>query len=111
MGRRREYNLHHIQFTRVKFASLNLNTDDDFPRPVYTQVEEKGGSFLGGSKPCIADIAVFGVLRSLTNFDTFDDIMTNTKVKPWYERVQQEVGEASRISEKIEHQAGEMLAS
>lgn len=66
---------------------------------VMSKVDEKGGKFLGGSEPSIADVAVFGVMRSLTNFDTFNDVMTSTKVKPWYERMQAAVGESARIQE------------
>jgi len=62
-------------------------------------VKEKGTSFLGGSEPNVADLAVFGVLRSLLNFDTFDDLMANTELRPWYERMEIAVGEPSQLKD------------
>ncbi|KAJ8908093.1 hypothetical protein NDN08_008188 [Rhodosorus marinus] len=62
-------------------------------------VNEKGTNFLGGSEPNVADLAVFGVLRSLLNFDTFDDLMANTELRPWYERMEIAVGEPSRLKD------------
>jgi len=35
----------------------------------------KGRPFLGGDKPDLADLAVFGVVRSVTGTDTFNDLM------------------------------------
>ncbi len=31
--------------------------------------------FLGGDKPDLADLAVFGVIRAVTGTDTFNDLM------------------------------------
>mmetsp|Transcript_11269 Transcript_11269/g.47012 ORF Transcript_11269/g.47012 Transcript_11269/m.47012 type:complete len:154 (-) Transcript_11269:1324-1785(-) len=62
-------------------------------------VNEKGTNFLGGSEPNVADLAVFGVLRSLLNFDTFNDLMANTELRPWYERMEIAVGEPSRLKD------------
>ena len=53
-------------------------------------------AFCGGDKPNLADIAVFGVLRAVKTFDTFEDAKANTSVGPWYKRMQEEVGVASR---------------
>mmetsp|Transcript_27962 Transcript_27962/g.38656 ORF Transcript_27962/g.38656 Transcript_27962/m.38656 type:complete len:365 (-) Transcript_27962:214-1308(-) len=51
-------------------------------------------SFMGGeSKPNLADLAVFGVIRAVKGMDTFTDIMANTSVKPWYDRMDALVGE------------------
>lgn len=35
----------------------------------------KGRPFLGGDKPDLADLAVFGVVRAVTGTDTFNDLM------------------------------------
>jgi len=43
--------------------------------------------FLGGDKPNLADTATFGVLRAVQTMDTFQDVMANTGIKPWYERM------------------------
>ena len=54
-------------------------------------------SFLGGDKPNLADLAVFGVIRAISGMDTFTDIMLNTKMQPWYAKMSSVVGDASRI--------------
>jgi len=54
--------------------------------------------FLGGNSPSIADIEVFGVMRSIVGTDTFMDLQHNTGVGPWYERMMQAVGQSSRLS-------------
>lgn len=35
----------------------------------------QGRPFLGGDKPDLADLAVFGVVRAVTGTDTFNDLM------------------------------------
>lgn len=42
------------------------------------------GRFLGGEDPCLADLEVYGVLRSLEGLDVFTDLMSSTQVGPWY---------------------------
>lgn len=32
--------------------------------------------------------AVFGVLRVMEGLEAFDDMMENTKIKPWYKRME-----------------------
>eukprot|EP00186_Timspurckia_oligopyrenoides_P000154 CAMPEP_0182446514 /NCGR_PEP_ID=MMETSP1172-20130603/4255_1 /TAXON_ID=708627 /ORGANISM="Timspurckia oligopyrenoides, Strain CCMP3278" /LENGTH=98 /DNA_ID=CAMNT_0024642459 /DNA_START=159 /DNA_END=455 /DNA_ORIENTATION=- len=56
-------------------------------------------AFLGGNEPNLADIAVFGVLRSIENYDTFKDMITNSKVSPWYTRMTEKTGAPSRLTE------------
>ena len=56
-----------------------------------------GAAFCGGDKPNVADISVFGVLRAVKTFETFDDALANVKsVEGWYRRMEKEVGEATR---------------
>lgn len=54
--------------------------------------------FMGGDAPNLADIAFFGVLRAVKTFDTFRDIMANTQLRPWFERMEPLVGASSRIA-------------
>lgn len=54
--------------------------------------------FLGGSQPNLADLAVFGVVKSVTGTDTFMDLMHRTQIGKWYERMMAQVGESSRVS-------------
>ena len=43
-----------------------------------------GAAFCGGDVPNVADISVFGVLRAVKTFETFDDALANVKsVEGW----------------------------
>jgi microsomal prostaglandin-E synthase 2 len=53
--------------------------------------------FMGGEQPCLADLGLFGVLRAVKGFDTFHDVMQNTQLAPWFERMEAAVGPSSRI--------------
>ena len=57
-----------------------------------------GRSFLGGDAPNLADLAVFGVIRSVTCTDTFNALMHSTGIGPWYARMMGAVGQSSRLS-------------
>ena len=46
----------------------------------------------------MADIAVFGVIRSVTCTDTFMDLMHNSRISDWYEQMMKAVGDSSRLS-------------
>ena len=54
--------------------------------------------FMGGEQPNLADLAVFGVVKSVTGTDTFHDLMHKTDIGAWYERMMSEVPASSRIS-------------
>ena len=54
--------------------------------------------FHGGDEPDLADIAVFGVIRSVTCTDTFMDLMHNSRISHWYEQMMKAVGDSSRLS-------------
>ena len=54
--------------------------------------------FHGGDEPDLADIAVFGVIRSVTCTDTFMDLMHNSRISDWYEQMMKAVGDSSRLS-------------
>lgn len=54
-------------------------------------------TFFGGSKPNLADISMFGVIRSVTGTDTFMDLMHNTRIGPWYEHMMAAVGNSSQL--------------
>ena len=57
-----------------------------------------GQRFMGGDTPNLADLSLFGVIRSVTGTDTFMDLMHQTKIAPWYEAMMAAVGESSRLS-------------
>ncbi|CAH0703394.1 unnamed protein product [Spodoptera exigua] len=47
-------------------------------------VQSKGTPFLGGDKPNLADVTVFGVLSSIEGCTAFQDLKKNTAVEKWY---------------------------
>ncbi|CAJ0968268.1 unnamed protein product, partial [Ranitomeya imitator] len=69
------------------------NLQDDVRQDLYRAANTwvaavgKERKFLGGSQPNLADLAVYGVLRVMEGLQSFDDMMANTKIKPWYQRM------------------------
>ena len=51
----------------------------------------------GGSKPNLADLAVFGVLRPIRYLKSGRDMVENTRIGEWYTKMENSVGESSRI--------------
>ncbi|KAF7006207.1 hypothetical protein CFC21_021265 [Triticum aestivum] len=58
-----------------------------------------GRNFLGGSKPNLADLAAFGVLRPIRYLQSGKDMVEHTQIGEWYQRMEDAVGEPSRIPE------------
>ncbi|KAJ6418608.1 hypothetical protein OIU84_001886 [Salix udensis] len=56
-----------------------------------------GREFLGGSKPNLADIAVFGVLRPIRYLRSGRDMVEQTRIGDWYTRMENAVGVSARI--------------
>ncbi|XP_057459993.1 uncharacterized protein LOC130750411 [Actinidia eriantha] len=56
-----------------------------------------GRDFLGGSKPNLADLAVYGVLRPIRYLRSGGDMVEHTRIGEWYTRMENTVGESSRI--------------
>ncbi|XP_051150827.1 uncharacterized protein LOC127265170 [Andrographis paniculata] len=56
-----------------------------------------GRDFLGGSKPNLADLAVYGVLRPIRYLKSGKDMVEHTRIGNWYARMENAVGESSRI--------------
>ncbi|CAF1242516.1 unnamed protein product [Adineta steineri] len=59
-------------------------------------------NFLGGSEPNLADLNVYGVLTAIQGCEAFQDLMTNTKIQPWFERMKNLV-EPHRIDTPVRH--------
>nr|XP_016510195.1 PREDICTED: prostaglandin E synthase 2-like [Nicotiana tabacum] len=57
----------------------------------------KGRDFLGGSKPNLADLAVYGVLRPIRYLKSGRDMVENTRIGDWYSRMESAVGVSARI--------------
>jgi len=56
-------------------------------------VKSSKGKFLGGDKPNLADLAVYGALSAVEGCEAFLDLEANTKIKPWFEATKKAVQE------------------
>ncbi|KAG9335362.1 hypothetical protein JZ751_005284 [Albula glossodonta] len=78
---------------------VKYRLQDDVREDLYKAINEwvsaigKKRKFMGGLQPNIADLDVYAVLKVMEGLKTFDDIMENTKVKSWYQRVEQAIQE------------------
>ncbi|XP_044764612.1 prostaglandin E synthase 2 [Coccinella septempunctata] len=61
-------------------------------------IQKKGGKFMGGAKPNLADLAVFGVLNSIEGCLAFEDLLKNSKIKVWFELMKTEVDKNKMIA-------------
>ncbi|WCJ42078.1 Prostaglandin E synthase 2 [Euphorbia peplus] len=94
--------------TAMYFVSKNLKKKyniTDERAALYEAAETwvdalDGRQFLGGSKPNLADLAVFGVLRPIRYLRSGKDMVEHTRIGEWYTRMENSVGESSRIKEK-----------
>lgn len=55
--------------------------------------------FMGGQHPDMSDLAVFGIIRAVQNTDAFYDMLDHSRIKPWWFRMVETVGESSRVEE------------
>jgi len=42
------------------------------------------GNFLGGEKPNLADISMYGVLLVMENLQVWDDLLSHSNIKNWF---------------------------
>ncbi|KAK3269432.1 hypothetical protein CYMTET_22126 [Cymbomonas tetramitiformis] len=87
-----------------KFVLKKRHGIEDERAELYASVEEwvkavGEREFLGGKQPNNADLSVFGVIRAVHGLDTWKDVMSETSVGPWYERMEAAVGGSSVILE------------
>ena len=79
------------------------NLPGDERTHLYEQAEKwvkdlEGNDFHGGSKPDLADLSVFGVIRAVEGFQTFKDMMSkNTQMSEWWSRMEKEVGGSAQV--------------
>ncbi|KAJ1133748.1 hypothetical protein NDU88_000224 [Pleurodeles waltl] len=75
------------------------NLQDDVRQDLYKAANDwvkaigKHRPFMGGDQPNLADLAVYGVLRVTEGLQTFDDVMSNSKIGPWYLRMEKVIQE------------------
>lgn len=55
------------------------------------ELESKKSPFCGGKTPNLADLALFGALSSMEGCQAFADILSNTKIEPWFQAVKKYV--------------------
>lgn len=82
------------------------NLKDDVRQSLYDdvnrwlkEIKARGTPFMGGQNPDLADLAVYGILKSMEGCSAFQDLKQNTKVETWY----------NQVTEKIEQHAGSAL--
>ena len=51
----------------------------------------KGKEFAGGAVPNYADVCVFGCLKAIDRTAAFKEIMAETAIQPWYDRMKTKV--------------------
>ncbi|XP_051892837.1 prostaglandin E synthase 2 isoform X1 [Pristis pectinata] len=79
------------------------NLHDDVRQDLYKAVDQwvaavgKHRPFMGGNMPNLADLAVYGVLRVMEGLEAFNDIMANTKIKPWYQRMEENIRKGQEV--------------
>ncbi|XP_078502742.1 prostaglandin E synthase 2 [Lissotriton helveticus] len=70
---------------------------DDVRQDLYKAADDwvkaigKHRPFMGGEQPNLADLAVYGVLRVTEGLETFHDLMSNSKIGPWYCRMERAI--------------------
>eukprot|EP00062_Callorhinchus_milii_P014882 gi/632964525/ref/XP_007898439.1/ PREDICTED: prostaglandin E synthase 2 [Callorhinchus milii] len=81
--------------------NLQDNVREDLYKAANKWVAAVGShrKFMGGSTPNLADLAVYGVLRVMEGLEAFNDLMINTKIKPWYKQMEEIIQE----KQKAEH--------
>jgi microsomal prostaglandin-E synthase 2 len=77
--------------TAMYFVAKKLKEKHNIKEPrklLYEKInywlENLNGKFMGGEKPNIADLTLFGYLRSIENLRTFYDLRINTDIDKWY---------------------------
>lgn len=78
-----------------KKLKKKYNLKDDVRESLYDNCRlwmkaiGKNRQFMGGQRPNLADLSVFGVLSSIEGCTAFDDILANTNIGPWYGAVKE----------------------
>jgi len=79
----------------AKRLKKKYNLKDDVRESLYDDCRMwmkaigKERQFMGGDKPNLADLSVYGVLSSIEGCTAFNDLLQNTTIKPWYYSVKE----------------------
>ncbi|XP_069134039.1 prostaglandin E synthase 2-like [Argopecten irradians] len=79
---KKRYNLH-------QDVRISLYNECD----VWVKAVGKNRKFMGGTKPNLADLSVYGVLSSIEGCDAFKETLERTKIKTWYYRMKTAVSQ------------------
>jgi len=60
----------------------------------------KKKKFVGGDRPNLADLNMYGVIHAIEGLDAFDDLMKNTNISPWYKRMKVQVESHAGVKDK-----------
>lgn len=64
-------------------------------------IQAKGTPFLGGSKPDLADVSVFGAMRSIEGLPTMKDALEHSRVGLWYVRMTKALYKTSALQHRV----------
>lgn len=53
--------------------------------------------FVGGDKPNLGDLSVYACIRAIKGLDAHKDLLDNTEIGPWYQRVEQAIGNSTCV--------------
>ncbi|XP_012693355.2 prostaglandin E synthase 2-like [Clupea harengus] len=86
-------------FFLSKLLQIWYRMETDVRQDLYKAADEwmtavgKKRTFLGGDKPNLADISVYGVLRTVEGQQAFDDVMKHTRMRKWYQAMEKVIQE------------------
>ncbi|GLV43812.1 Suppressor of ref(2)P sterility [Carabus blaptoides fortunei] len=74
-----------------KRLKKRYNLKDDVRQSLYDEcnywiraIRKKGTPFMGGVRPNLSDLAVYGVLSSIEGCNTFQDMLLHSSISEWY---------------------------
>ncbi|XP_063001033.1 prostaglandin E synthase 2 [Elgaria multicarinata webbii] len=98
----------YVGATAMFFISKRLKSrhhlHDDVREDLYKAADDwvkavgKHRTFMGGSRPNLADLAVYGVLRVMEGLEAFDDMVAHTTIQPWYRHMQTAIEQARAVN-------------
>ncbi|KYN32361.1 Prostaglandin E synthase 2 [Trachymyrmex septentrionalis] len=54
-------------------------------------IKARGTTFMGGNKPDLSDLAIYGILKSIEGCEAFQDLKTHTNIDVWYNAMKEQV--------------------
>eukprot|EP00794_Sanderia_malayensis_P015880 gene15880-17480_t len=93
-----------FMFVLSKNLKKRYNLKDDVRESFYDEANKwmkavgKKRKFMGGNKPNLADLSVYGVLSGIEGLDAFNDLMEHTTIKPWvHDCVSEDCDQSSEV--------------